>query len=83
MCHIADYRTIKLIPIKDGKLLIKELPDLTEVNCSRDGCDDFAEFLIFMVNDSGVNHLTSNRCNEHTNELIGYAVKGIPAHVYH
>jgi len=77
---VSDLVTVQVVALVGSKLLIKEMPDYPFEDCDALNCYELAEYCVFLVNDSGVDHTVSYRCEEHKDEILDLISKGVPAH---
>lgn len=85
--HI-DVKQLELLDIIEAetgeKLIIKELPYYPPVFCTQDGCDEFAEYHVILVEKSAPEDPTTcSLCGEHMDRLIDLNEIGIPIRVVH
>lgn len=66
---ITLLRNVKLIPLKEGKVIIKELPREPMVECSKNGCDEMADYLVQFVGDD-LTFIHSTTCFVHVDEVV-------------
>lgn len=71
---ITSLDIVKMIPLKDGKLIVRSLPSYPILECSREDCDEMADYLAYLVHNSGSDSCYSFCCLEHKNGLISVSL---------
>lgn len=69
--------TIKYIPVPDGGVFIKELPEEL-INCTQDDCDEYASYMIVgMYYNRPADDVVCFNCEEHKQIILENASKGM------
>jgi hypothetical protein len=80
---VKDLELHKIIQAVGGKLIIKELPYFPPVDCTQDGCDDFAGYLILMLQNGEAEVAMCTLCPSHLRTLLVLHELDIPIRILH
>lgn len=82
--HLKDLDTLEILKASGGYLIIKALPYYPPIDCTQDGCDEFADVAILLVDyDEDELPRIGILCDKHKRELLVLAESDIPIYPCH